>query len=73
MIDTPKDPGEIWSKLLSRRPEVIRQTFAALDAQAQEKALEHLERMAHEDGWQPQQKYAALAALEALRNVTHQG
>jgi hypothetical protein len=72
MHDTPTDPGEIWSKLLSRRPEIIRHTFMQLSPEDQQAVLEHLERMASEDGWHEEQRFSALAAIEALRNVPHQ-
>jgi hypothetical protein len=62
-------PEDLWERLLSRRPEVIRQAFLALSPDDQQNILEHLQRMAQEEGWQSEQRFSALAALEALRNV----
>ncbi len=64
----PTDPLEIfWDNLLSREPTRIRAAFAELDHASQGAVLAHLERMASEEGWQPEQAVSARAALKALK------
>ncbi len=58
---------ELWGSLLSREPALIRQAFNNLSAEDQSYVLEHLQRMAQEGGWQPEQVKSAKAALEVLR------
>jgi hypothetical protein len=72
MSSTPKDPEELWNALLSRQPELVRTTFASLDLSSQKLVLAHLERMAKEAGWQPEQSASAEAALRALENQSHE-
>jgi hypothetical protein len=57
---------QVWDGLLSRDPEQIRQTYAGLDTGSQSEVLEHLKRMATEEGWHPRQVDSACAALAAL-------
>ncbi len=57
----------LWDDLLSRRPERVRAAYASLEAGDQQAVLSHLERMAHEPGWQPEQRTSAQAALIALQ------
>ena len=59
---------ELWDYLLSRKPKRIWESFAALDVDQQQAVLEHLERMIHEPGWQPEQRISARAALDAITN-----
>lgn len=62
-----RDPLEIlWDGLLSRNAERIRTAFADLDPDSQVEVLQHLERMTTEDGWHPEQRKSAQAALSAL-------
>jgi hypothetical protein len=66
----PLDPLEIiWDGLLSREPDLVRSTFAALDPGSQREALDHLRKMASEPDWHPEQRTSALAALAALEAV----
>lgn len=61
------DPLElIWDNLLSRQADYIRPTFASLSEQDQQTVLAHLQRMATEPGWHPEQQISAKAALEVL-------
>jgi len=66
------DPGAeqwlaaAWDGILSREPERIRQTYAALDPASQKEVLAHLGRMVTEEGWHPGQVESARAALMAL-------
>ena len=57
---------DLWDSLLSRYPKRIWEAFAALDIDQQQVVLEHLERMIHEPGWQPEQRISAQAALDAI-------
>jgi Ca2+-binding EF-hand superfamily protein len=58
----------LWNDLLSRQPERIREAFSSLDPNSQKIVLAHLQRMAGEIGWQPEQRISAKAALNALEN-----
>jgi hypothetical protein len=73
MSITPKDLEDLWDDLLSRQPKQVRSAFAALDLSDQKMVLAHLERMARETGWQPEQRASAVAALKALENQSHKG
>jgi hypothetical protein len=56
----------LWDDLLSRQPERVQVAYGSLAADDQLVVLAHLERMASEDGWQPEQRRSARAALRAL-------
>ncbi len=67
-LDQPTDPLEIfWDNLLSREPARIRAAFNALDRATQSAVLNHLERMATEEGWHPEQVSSARAALKEIK------
>jgi len=57
---------QFWDDLLSRQPERIRESFAGLDADTRQAVIEHLNRMASEEGWHPSQKESAQIALQAI-------
>jgi len=57
---------DLWERLLSRQPESIRPAFEALSDDEQTAVLTHLQRMAAEPGWHPEQRKSALAALQAI-------
>jgi hypothetical protein len=59
----------LWEALLSRQPEQVRKAFAGLQAAERQSVREHLNRMATEPGWHPEQRLSAQAALEALSTV----
>lgn len=62
-----KDPLEVlWNKILSRNAKQVRAAYASLDPASQTEVLQHLQRMATEDGWHPEQRKSAEAALAAL-------
>jgi hypothetical protein len=67
MQSAPQDPETLWESLLSRQPEQVRAAFNSLDPGGQKLVLEHLQRMTGEDGWHPEQRLSAQAALDALR------
>jgi hypothetical protein len=61
------DPLEkLWDTLLSREPQKIKHTFDALDNASQMAVIDHLNRMATEEGWLDEQRSSALIALEAI-------
>jgi hypothetical protein len=57
----------LWDALLSRQPDQVRSAFKRLEPSQQEAVLTHLQRMATEPSWHPEQCKAARAALEALQ------
>jgi hypothetical protein len=61
------EPLEIlWDNLLSREPNRIRSAYYSRSELEQSVVVEHLRKMASEEGWHPQQRISALAALKAL-------
>jgi len=56
----------VWSEILSRQPARIKYAFASLKAEEQARVRTHLQKMAGEDGWHPEQVLSAKAALEAI-------
>lgn len=62
----PQPLDKLWDHLLSRQPELVREAFNSLDRSAQKSVLTHLQRMVKEEGWQPEQRLSAQAALQAL-------
>lgn len=62
----------LWNDLLSRQPELIQEAFEELDFPSQKLVVAHLQKMAHEPGWQPEQRTSANAALQALENQMKQ-
>lgn len=60
------DPEDLWDQLLSRQAALIQAAFASLTAEQQTAVLTHLNRMAKETGWHPEQRLSARAALQAL-------
>ncbi len=67
------DLEKIWDELLSGDPDQVRLAFNSLDAESQKEVIKHLQRMASEAGWQPEQRQSAQAALNALENQSNQG
>ena len=68
MQSSGREPLEIiWDALLSRDPLQIRTMFSSLDGASRQVALAHLQRMATELDWHPEQRISALAALDALK------
>ena len=60
---------DLWEQLLSSDPERIRKAFSELDPISQKSVLEHLNKMAVEEGWHPAQRASARAALQALTGL----
>ncbi len=64
----PNKLESLWDDLLSRQPERVRAGYASLAASEQKTIYDHLQRMAGEPGWQPEQRLSAQIALSALEN-----
>jgi len=62
----------LWDDLLSRQPERIKSAFTSLDASSRESVLIHLQHMAKDAGWQPEQRLSASTAIQALQDLSHQ-
>ena len=61
-----------WDAILSRKPDTIRSTFSHLDPSSQKVVMEHLKKMATEEGWHAEQVLSARAALGALSSPDHE-
>lgn len=72
MDSTPDHLEALWNKLLSSQAELVRQAFNSLDPTSKNIVMTHLNRMASEAGWQPEQRRSARAALRALKNQINQ-
>ena len=57
---------EFWNMILSRDKENIRRAYAALNEEGKDAVRKHLLRMAREEGWHPEQRRSARAALRVL-------
>ncbi len=68
MDQDPEALEHLWDNLLSRNPEQVLKVFATLDELQQKSVLDHLNRMAQEPGWHPEQCLSAQVALKALAN-----
>jgi len=66
MDQGPDELEILWDRLLSRRATEVRAAYAALEPAEQQAVLSHLQRMATEPGWHPEQRLSAQSALEAL-------
>lgn len=60
---------DLWDGLLSRDGTRILAVFTGLDKESQAQVLHHLQRMAGEQGWHPEQAASARAALAALKDI----
>lgn len=62
-----KEPLEIfWDAILSRQPEQIRAAWLPLTVVDREELIAHLQRMTSEEGWHPEQRKSAQAALDTI-------
>lgn len=66
MMNDDNDLENLWNKLLSRDAARVQEAFARLEIEEQQAVLKHLERMSVEEGWHPEQRTSARAALAAL-------
>lgn len=61
------DPIEnLWEALLSRQADQVQAAYQELTPTEQAAVLNHLHRMATEDGWQPEQRLSARFALQTI-------
>jgi hypothetical protein len=60
------DPEHFWAEILSEDPVQIGSAFDRLAPGERLRVLEHLRRMARDDGWQPGQRRRARTALDQL-------
>jgi hypothetical protein len=60
---------QFWGDLLSRDPILIRNTFVRISKTDQGNVCRHLEKMANEKGWHPEQKKSAQVALDVIINL----
>jgi hypothetical protein len=66
----PVDLDTLWQHLLSRDAAKVRAAFDLLNHEGKTAVLEHLNRMAEEPNWHPEQRRSAKSALHALENET---
>ncbi len=65
-INNSSSYEKTWNAILSRKPEAIRSIFLQLDPTSQKVVMEHLKKMATEEGWHAEQVLSASAALDVL-------
>jgi hypothetical protein len=65
-MDENIDLEILWNDLLSRDSKQVQRAFSRLDEESRQAVLQHLNRMAVEAGWHPEQRISAEAALKAL-------
>lgn len=70
MNDAPLSLEQLWFDLLSRQPELIKTAFLSLEPADQKTVYTHLEHMAIEAGWQPEQRESAETALRTLKDLS---
>ncbi|GIV66880.1 MAG: hypothetical protein AB1457_04495 [Chloroflexota bacterium] len=64
------DPIQVfWENLLSRNPAQIEKAFLELDQNSKQAVIAHLQKMANEPGWHPEQVKSALAALKIISSL----
>jgi hypothetical protein len=57
----------LWDGLLSRQEELMIKAFNSLDEEGKAAVMTHLNRMATEMGWHPEQAASAKSALDILK------
>ena len=58
---------ELWADLLSGDAGRIRRAWNRLRVDERQAVLEHLARMADQEGWHPSQRASAATALQVIR------
>ena len=69
---TDNSLADLWEKLLSQDPRLIRETFNLLGKVERQAVEAHLKRMCLEAGWLPQQQESAEAALIVIQKEYNQ-
>jgi hypothetical protein len=59
-----------WDAILSREPKRIQSAYLPLDMATRNSLVEHLQKMASEPGWHPEQVKSAQAALQAIQDIS---
>jgi len=59
---------KVWNGILSEEPEIILDTFHALDDADQKVIISHLKKMVSETGWHPAQVQSASTAMRTIQN-----
>lgn len=57
---------DFWGDMLSRDVHRIRAAYQTLSEEESAALVEHLKRLRDEEGWHPEQRQSAIAALEAI-------
>ncbi len=65
-MEEPGDLEEFWGDILSEEPLRIVAAWLTLTLEEQAAVLDHLQKMATEDGWADVQQQAAQNALDAI-------
>ncbi|MBM3137281.1 MAG: hypothetical protein FJZ98_03720 [Chloroflexi bacterium] len=60
---------KLWDDILSRDPLKIRAAFEHLNDQERRDVFTHLEKMSRDNGWHPEQKISADAALDVIIHI----
>jgi len=60
---------KLWDDILSRNPLKIRAAFESLSDQERGDMYTHLVKMSRDDGWHPEQKISANAALDVIIHI----
>ncbi len=58
-----------WDGILSRDPQKVASVYSALSVENQKVVLNHLQKMAHEPGWHPEQVKSASFALDVVNGL----
>lgn len=56
----------LWYALLSRQVDLVRKAYHSLQEDEKQAILKHLQQMASQEGWHPEQRLSAQQALLAL-------
>jgi hypothetical protein len=59
----------LWEQLLSEKTALIRSAWATLDEESRGAVKRHLQIMARDAGWHPNQRSAAAAALQCIEEL----
>jgi hypothetical protein len=60
---------QTWDGILSRDPQKIASVFNDLSEENKKVVLSHLQKMANESGWHPEQVSSAVIALNVLKDL----